>query len=66
MQLHINGEPRDFSAPLTLAGLVDHLGMKADRVAVELNRNIVARDQWAKTSLAEGDRLEIVHFVGGG
>jgi sulfur carrier protein len=66
MQLHINGEPRDFGAPLTLAGLVDHLGMKADRVAVELNRNIVARDQWAKTSLAEGDRLEIVHFVGGG
>ena len=66
MNLVINGEPRDFNAPLTLAGLVDHLGMKADRVAVELNRNIVARDQWAKTSLAEGDRLEIVHFVGGG
>jgi thiamine biosynthesis protein ThiS len=66
MNLVINGEPRDFSAPLTLAGLVDHLGMKADRVAVELNRSIVARDQWAKTSLAEGDRLEIVHFVGGG
>jgi thiamine biosynthesis protein ThiS len=66
MNLVINGEPRDFNAPLTLAGLVDHLGMKADRVAVELNRSIVARDQWAKTSLAEGDRLEIVHFVGGG
>jgi thiamine biosynthesis protein ThiS len=66
MKLHINGETRDFNPPLTLAGLVDQLGMKGDRVAIELNRNIVARDQWAKTSLAEGDRLEIVHFVGGG
>jgi thiamine biosynthesis protein ThiS len=42
------------------------LEMKSDRVAVELNRSIVARDQWAKTNLAEDDRLEIVHFVGGG
>ena len=66
MKLEINGDPRDFTPPLTLAGLVDQLGMKADRVAVELNRSIVARDQWAKTGLAEGDRLEIVHFVGGG
>jgi sulfur carrier protein len=66
MNLVINGEPRDFNPPLTLTGLVDQLGMKADRVAVELNRSIVARDLWAETSLAHGDRLEIVHFVGGG
>jgi thiamine biosynthesis protein ThiS len=66
MKLQINGEPRDFAPPLTLAGLVGQLGMKADRVAIELNRSIVARDQWAKTALAEGDQLEIVHFVGGG
>ena len=66
MKLQINGEARDFSPPLTLAGLVDQMGMKSDRVAIELNRNIVTRDQWAKTNLAEGDRLEIVHFVGGG
>jgi thiamine biosynthesis protein ThiS len=66
MKVQINGEPRDFNPPLTLAGLVELLGMKSDRVAIELNRSIVARDQWEKTSLAEGDRLEIVHFVGGG
>jgi hypothetical protein len=42
------------------------MGLKSDRVAVELNRQIVPRDQWDKTSLSEGDRLEIVHFVGGG
>ena len=40
--------------------------MKPDRVAVELNRAIVPRDQWDQTQLAEGDQLEIVHFVGGG
>ena len=65
MKLTINGQQQD-SAPSTLAQLIEHLGMKQDRVAVELNRNIVPRDQWAETHLAEGDQLEIVHFVGGG
>jgi thiamine biosynthesis protein ThiS len=40
--------------------------MKSDRVAVELNREIVPRDRWIATELREGDQLEIVHFVGGG
>lgn len=66
MNLLINGEGRDFSPPLSLSSLVQRLGMKPDRVAVELNRNIVPRDRWAETVLSEGDRLEIVHFVGGG
>ena len=68
MKLHvsINGQDREFSAPLSLAALVESLGMKSGRVAVELNRDIVPREQWATTELAEGDRLEIVHFVGGG
>jgi len=51
---------------LSLAQLIEHLGMKADRVAVELNRDIVARAYWTETWLKEGDRLEVVHFVGGG
>jgi len=69
MKLTINGEGRDFespSSPFTLAVLVQMLGMKSDRVAVELNRNIVPRGQWPDTVLHEGDRLEVVHFVGGG
>ncbi|MBZ5683144.1 MAG: sulfur carrier protein ThiS [Acidobacteriia bacterium] len=69
MKLQINGEERSFgdaATPFTLADLVDALGMKADRVAIELNRDIVARDRWSETKLAEGDRLEVVHFVGGG
>jgi sulfur carrier protein len=69
MKLHINGEERDFSgisAPFPLAALVELLGMKPDRVAVELNRDIVTRDRWLETQLHDGDRLEVVHFVGGG
>ena len=66
MNLVINGEDCSFEDSLTLAGLIEKLGMKQDRVAVELNRNIVQRDKWAATQLNSGDRLEIVHFVGGG
>lgn len=67
MKLHINGDEKAFdSASLTLASLIESLGMKPDRVAVELNRDIVPRERWSDTTLNEGDRLEIVHFVGGG
>jgi len=66
MKLQINGEARDFPPPLSVASLVEQLGMKQDRIAVELNRNILPREQWDKTPLGEGDRLEIVQFVGGG
>ena len=66
MQLTINGEDRLFEGSLTLAALLEQLGLKLDRVAVEYNKNVVPRPQWAKTVLAEGDRLEIVQFVGGG
>ena len=66
MNLTINGEQRVLGSPETLAALVEQLGMKSDRVAIELNRTIVPREQWAQTPLKDGDRLEIVHFVGGG
>jgi thiamine biosynthesis protein ThiS len=71
MKLQINGEETCFETaagrdPLTLAALVESLDMKPDRVAVELNRDIVPRDRWSETLLKDGDRLEIVHFVGGG
>jgi thiamine biosynthesis protein ThiS len=66
MQLTINGEARSFEAPLTLAVLLDQLGLKQDRVAVEYNRKLLPRTEWIATSLAEGDSLEIVQFVGGG
>jgi sulfur carrier protein len=66
MLLSINGDQKTFAPPLSLAELVEQLGMKGDRVAVELNREIISRTQWADTSLKDGDQLEIVHFVGGG
>jgi len=66
MTLTINGEAREFSSISTLSDLVAQLGMKPDRVAVELNRELVRRDRWPTTQLANGDKLEIVHFVGGG
>lgn len=69
MKIQINGELREFAnapAPFTLAALIENLGMKADRVAVELNLEIAPRDRWPQTSLNDGDKLEIVHFVGGG
>ncbi len=70
MKLHINGEegtyPAEPGGPFTLAALIESLAMKSDRVAVELNRDIVPRDRWPLTPLKDGDRLEIVHFVGGG
>ncbi len=66
MNLLINGEEQSFAESLSLAQLVEQLGMKGDRVAVELNREIVPRSQWTETFLKDGDHLEIVHFVGGG
>jgi len=69
MILQINGEQRNFEdipSPFTLLALIEKLGMKADRVAIELNLDIAPRDRWAETTLKEGDKLEVVHFVGGG
>ena len=69
LTLILNGQPRMFemlSQPVSLEVLIGELGLKGDRVAVEHNGEIVPRASWGKTSLSGGDRLEVVHFVGGG
>ena len=66
MTLIINGEDREFVSISTVSTLLEQLNMKPDRVAVELNRELLPRDRWAATQLRDGDTLEIVHFVGGG
>ncbi len=66
MTLRLNGEEQNFPDGLTVAALVSQLGMKPDRVAVELNLEILPRTRWEATVLKDGDRLEVVHFVGGG
>ena len=66
MNLIINGEDRQFDSVSNISSLLERLGMKPDRVAVELNRDLIPRDRWPSTHLSDGDKLEIVHFVGGG
>jgi len=66
MRLVINGEDNQFQDVTSVSSLVERLGLKADRLAIELNRDIVPRARWKETPLQDGDKLEIVHFVGGG
>jgi len=66
MTLTINGDTREFNSASSLSALLIQLNLKPDRVAVELNRELIPRDRWDATQLADGDKLEIVHFVGGG
>ena len=66
MELTINGEPREFHEGLSVSGLIEQLTMTAGRIVVELNHEILPREEWLRTILKTGDRLEIVHFVGGG
>ncbi len=66
MRLTINGEDRSFEGGLDLQGLVRALGLDVRKVAVERNLEIVPRSTYAQVLLADGDRLEIVQFVGGG
>lgn len=62
----INGEPREFAAPLTLTELIVALELTGKRIAIEKNGDIVPRSQHAQTVVSEGDRLEMVVAVGGG
>lgn len=66
MTLTINGEPRVFTAGADIAALVTALGLDLRKVAVERNLEIVPRSAYARTPVADGDRIEIVQFVGGG
>ena len=65
MKVTVNGQQRDVIVG-TVADLVGTLGLPSERVALERNFEIVPRTAWAETSVTEGDRFEIVHFVGGG
>lgn len=64
--LVVNGASRSVRPGATVADLLGELGLEGRRVAVERNRQIVKRADWAATPLAQGDQLEILHFVGGG
>ncbi len=66
IQVVINGEPREIPDGLNIAALLAHLGITAERVAIERNRDILPRANWQATLVQPGDSYEIVHFVGGG
>jgi thiamine biosynthesis protein ThiS len=66
MKVFVNGDEKDFETAISLADLIAQLDLPAPRIAIELNRDVVRRSDWGSTMLKDEDRIEIVHFVGGG
>lgn len=66
MKVTVNGEVKEVAEGLTVRTLLDQLQMRADRVAIERNLEILPRAKWAETAVAANDRYEIVQLVGGG
>ncbi len=66
MRVYVNGESREIQGNPSLAELINELDLPAARIAVEVNREVVRRAEWANTMLRDEDKIEIVHFVGGG
>ena len=66
MRVFVNGELKEFDSGISLADLITQLDLPAARIAIELNREVVRRSDWGSTMLKDDDRIEIVHFVGGG
>jgi sulfur carrier protein len=66
IRITLNGEARDIAAGSTVFEMLQQLGIDSGRVAVELNRAIVRKTEWAETKVPEGAQVEIVEFVGGG
>jgi sulfur carrier protein len=66
MKIVLNGEERQFDTPLTLAQLLEELGLAGHRVAVEVNREIVPRSRHGEHVLKDSDRVEVVRAIGGG
>jgi thiamine biosynthesis protein ThiS len=66
IEIIVNGDSHQVSAGASVTDLVKRLELAPERVAIELNLSILPRAKWAETELRSGDRLEIVHFVGGG
>ena len=66
MRVRLNGELREIPDRITVAGLLAHLGVKAQRVAVEVNETVVTKDRYGEHAVGPGDSVEIVAFVGGG
>ena len=66
MKILINGEAKEFPNGTLLEDVVEQLSLGGRKIAVELNRAVIRRSDWEKVTLSDNDRIEIVHFVGGG
>ena len=66
LRVFINGESKEISGTPSLAELINQLDLPVTRIAIELNREVVRRNEWSSTMIRDEDRIEIVHFVGGG
>lgn len=66
LRIQVNGEPREVNDGSSLPELIAELQLKPQQIAIELNQQVIRRAHWATTMLRDGDRIEIVHFVGGG
>ena len=62
----LNGEPREVPAEIDLHQLLELFSLPKQRVAIELNNNVLRRSEWPKTNIKDSDKVEVVHFVGGG
>ena len=66
MTIVVNGNQTEIAEGSGISDLIKSVGLDTERVAVELNMRIVRRADWGSTTISEGDKVEIVHFVGGG
>jgi thiamine biosynthesis protein ThiS len=66
LRIQVNGRPQEVEENLSLSQLIASLNLKPDQIAIELNQKVIRRGDWQDTDLRDDDKIEIVHFVGGG
>ena len=66
VKILINGEEKDLPGSISVSDLLDRFELPSHRVAIELNKNVIRKVDWSETPVNDGDRIEVVHFVGGG
>ncbi len=66
MKVFINGETREIIGELNITGLLRHFSLPQERIAIELNKQVVRKKDWENIKINDADKIEIIHFVGGG
>lgn len=66
MKIYINGETKEIATELNLAELLKHLALPEERIAIELNKEVVRKKDWENIKVSDADKIEVIHFVGGG